>query len=530
MYLVTAEEMREMDRMTIEEFGIPGRVLMENAGRGATRMLMEEFGNLAGKKIGVMAGRGNNGGDGHVIARYLSEYGFDVGVWLLGTADQVRGDAKANLDLLPGLDIPLVEMPDEAAFESDRAALAEIDLWVDAVLGTGLKSDVRGYFGTIIDFINEQKKPVFAVDIPSGLDSDTGMPHGKCVRAAATATFAYAKTGHLQYPGAEYTGKLRVIDIGIPERIANRIGPKQWLMTPESVRTEFSPRPPAAHKGNNGHLLVLAGSPGKTGAAAMAALSALRTGTGLVTLGVPAALNPVLETLVLEGMTVPLPDDCSGFLRESAFETIMGLLSDKKCLALGPGIGTPDETRKLVHRVLKACRVPVVIDADGLNCLAGDTELLKISDIPIVLTPHPGEMARLAGMTTREIQQDRIGCARNFATEHNVHLVLKGAGTVIAHPNGDVFVNPTGNPGMASGGMGDVLTGMVAGLIAQGYPVDTAARMGVFLHGAAADELAEKSGPFGYLAGEIMNAIPNQIGILSEKERNFPVCVPERTF
>jgi len=514
MYLVTASEMQQMDRQTIESFGIPGRVLMENAGLGATRILSDQFDDIINKKVGVIAGPGNNGGDGFVIARYLAQKGSDVAVYLFAESARVKGDAAANLKLLFPLNVPVVEMPDEQSFLAHKTGMLHKEIWIDALLGTGLKSDVKGYFKKIIEFINDLSKPVFSVDIPSGLNSDTGQVCGACIRAQVTATFAFAKTGHMLFPGAEHTGYLEIIDIGIPDHIAKSIRPKQHLLTPKRIRLAFKPRIPDAHKGTTGHVLIVSGSAGKTGAAAMTAMSAMRAGAGLVTLAIPESLNPILETQVLEAMTYPLRETENGIIGESSFNKIMDLLLGKKSLAIGPGLGEAAETKKLVHRIIKESPVPIVIDADGLNNIAGSTELLKKAKAPLILTPHPGEMARLMGSTTGSVQKDRITCAREFAKKFNVHIVLKGAKTIIAHPEGNIFINPTGNPGMASGGMGDVLTGIIAGLVAQGFSPETATHTGVYLHGAAADMLAQKIGPFGYLSTEVMNAIPGQIKLI----------------
>jgi len=507
-YLLTADEMREMDRRTIESFGIPGRVLMENAGRGATRLLLENFGDLSGKKIGVLSGKGNNGGDGFVVARYLSQAGVAVTVYLLTKSSLLTGDAAANFAILAPLKIPIIEMPDEQTFFQHELSQ---DIWVDAILGTGLSSEVKGYFKTVIEFVNASDKPAFAIDIPSGLNSDTGQPCGTCIRAKATATFAYPKIGHFLYPGAAYCGKVGIVNIGIPNFIAKEVNPRQYLLMPDTFK--FVHRSPDAHKGKSGHLLVIAGSPGKTGAAAMTAMSAMRAGAGLVTLGIPKSLNPILETLGIEAMTCPLPETEDGALDESAYEKIMELSKGKQAIAIGPGLGQAEQTRKLIHQIVRTSKIPLVIDADGLNALSSD--ILKERKAKTVLTPHPGEMARLSGMTTSEIQQDRITCARSFASEFNVHLVLKGAGTVVAHPDGRIFINSTGNSGMASGGMGDVLTGVIGGLIAQGMPTEEAARAGVYLHGAAADMIAKKIGAVGFLATEVIAAIPLAMSVFS---------------
>lgn len=506
MYVVTAGEMQKMDKLTIEFYGIPGIVLMENAGRGAVRTLLGQFPDIMGKKVGIIAGRGNNGGDGFVIARYLVEMGVDVSVYLLSLKEKVKGDAETNLNLLDALDIAVYEMPDEEAFAGRRSMMDKEDLWVDAILGTGLKSDVKGFFKKVIETLNGFGKPVFAVDIPSGLDSDRGIPRGVCIRAAATATFGFPKIGHIIYPGASYTGRLAIIDIGIPRHIADSVNPKKRILTRGYIHRLLKKRAPDAHKGNAGHVLGIAGSPGKTGAAAMTAMSALRIGAGLVTLAVPEKLNPILETVLKEVMTLPAPDDGKGFFAEEAYELLMKEVDGKTCVAIGPGIG--ENPKQLVRKIVRDSPAPMVIDADGLNGLADNVDILKQVGSTAILTPHPGEMARLTGKPVSDIQSDRIGTARDFAIEFGVHLVLKGARTVIAHPDGEVFVNLTGNSGMAAGGMGDVLTGLIAGLIAQGYSAEAAIHLGVYLHGAAADLLREKIGPQGYLASEVMDAIP----------------------
>ena len=511
MIIVTANEMQAMDRRTIEEFGLPGMVLMENAGRGATRILWEQFPDIGKKRVGVIAGRGNNGGDGFVIARYLKQKGVHVRVYLLAEARRVQGDALTNLGFLKPLDVPMVEIPDEASFLKIKSEMDGLDMWVDAILGTGLKSAVKGYFKTIIEYINGLNKPVFAVDIPSGINSDTGQLCGAGIQATATATFAFAKTGHMVYPGADFTGKLEIVDIGIPPHIAAAVKPGQFMITQRLIQSYLLPRPAEAHKGTAGHLLVIAGSTGKTGAAAMTSISALRAGAGLVTLGIAESLNPILESRMLEAMTAPMPESIRGILGDSAFGTIRQELSGKRCLAIGPGIGQAPETKKLVRRIIPASPIPIVVDADGINNLAGEADNLKNAKAPVILTPHPGEMARLLETGVKQVQQDRISCARNFAVGYGVHVVLKGARTAVAHPDGRVFINPTGNAGMAAGGMGDVLTGIIAGLIAQGLTAEAAACAGVYLHGAAADSLAEKMGPYGYLAGDVMNAIPGEI-------------------
>lgn len=514
MYLVTARQMKEMDRLTIEAFGIPGIVLMESAGRGAVGALFRHFPNIRGMKVGIAAGRGNNGGDGFVIARYLAGAHVPVEVYLLSDRGRVQGDAAANLKLLDQMEVAFYEVPDALSLESYKGRMRQCNLWVDAMLGTGLTSEVRGLFKEMIDFLNTLDEPIMAVDIPSGLDSDTGRPRGTCVKATLTSTFGLPKIGHVVLPGSEFVGKLEVVDIGIPPSIVDQVGPEHYLLTRGMIRAWFQERAPQSHKGTTGHLLVIGASPGKTGAAAMTSRAAMRVGAGLVTLGIPKSLNVAMESQLTEVMTVPLPENADQTLGLSAFKSIEHLLKKKNGLAIGPGLGTGKPTMNLVRKLIQDSPVPVVVDADGLNALAGNLAFLKDLEVPVVMTPHPGEMARLIKKKPSQVQQDRIGLSRSFATTHKVYLVLKGAKTVVAYPDGTILINQTGNPGMASGGMGDVLTGMISGLIVQGLPVDEAINTGVYLHGCAADFLAQSKGPVGFLASEIVDILPEQIKAL----------------
>lgn len=511
MYLLTAEEMRRMDEMTIHDLGLPGRVLMENAGRGATRVILETFPDVYAGNVVVVAGRGNNGGDGFVIARYLAQAGVDVSVYLMAERQRVRGDALANLELLSILGIEVVELPDENTFIRHKTNMGKNTLWVDAILGTGLTDEVRGYFNAVINYINSHLSPVFSVDIPSGLSSETGTPCPISIKANVTATFAFAKIGHMLMPGAFYTGSLHIIDIGIPSYVVEHVSPRQHLSRLGDIRASMKHRSPQAHKGTTGHLVVVAGSHGKTGAAVMTAMSAMRCGAGLVTIGLPKSINAAVEPQVCEAMTHSLEDKGSGVLTNAVFDEILTLLIDKRCMALGPGIGTHDKTRRLVENLVKESPVPIVMDADALNCIVGNTQVLKEKKSEVIITPHPGEMARLISSTTDDVQNDRVACARKFAEMHGVYVVLKGARTVMALPDGRLQINTTGNPGMASGGMGDVLTGIIAGFITQQYEIRAALRNAVYLHGAAADLLYQKRAYYGYLATDVMHMIPQTI-------------------
>jgi len=517
MQLVKAKEMQLIDQHTIEHVGIPGLVLMENAGRSAVHYFLEFFSHITNKRVGVLCGRGNNGGDGFVIARYLYTMNIDVIVYICSFETQTKGDAKTNLDIIKKLSIPIVELPNELTFQKSKMSMKHRNIWIDALLGTGLTSDVRAYYSQLIEFVNALKHPIFSVDIPSGLNSDTGQPCGSCIQADATITFGLPKCGQFQYPGLNFTGKLCIADIGIPNQSIDAVNPKQFLLTPQLIREYFIHRPSDAHKGKTGHLYVVAGSPGKTGAASMTALSAMRSGAGLVTLGIAKQLNPILENITLEVMThlLPASDEC--FLELPALAEILDALKGKKCLALGPGLGMNKSIGKLLIELLQEVTIPMVIDADGLNHIADHVHLLKNVKIPIILTPHPGEMARLTEMSVEDIQKDRLSIAKSFAEKYHVHIVLKGAASIIAHPDGTVYINSTGNSGMASGGMGDVLTGIIAGFITQGFPIEKAIQSGVYIHGFAADQCAKEIGPFGYLASDVMTYLPRAIkSILSE--------------
>ncbi|SMC35658.1 NAD(P)H-hydrate epimerase [Desulfocicer vacuolatum DSM 3385] len=522
MYLVTAGEMREMDRKTIEEFGLPGQILMENAGRKALDMLFDHFPKMMSKKIGIVVGRGNNGGDGLVMARYLLQMGKDVTTFVFTARDKIKGDALSNLILLETLcekkeGDHLFFIPDKDTFETLQSHICMHDIFVDGLLGTGLNTPVRGFFKEVITAVNGTGCPIFSLDIPSGLDADTGMPLGTCIKATATATFGFAKAGLFLGHGREFTGKVKVMDIGIPDYIATQSPPRLQVSDTSTIAPLFPPRSPHDHKGTWGHVLIIAGSRGKSGAAVLAANAAVAAGTGLVTLGIPHDINSSVETATLEAMTAPMGNGPHGYLTLDTFDPLMALGRNKTALALGPGLGTHEETRKLVTALVKESDLPLILDADGLNCIAHDPSLLKQRKAPTILTPHPGEMARLTGLSTREIQAHRLGIATQFAKKYNVILVLKGAGTLTALPNGFVFFCPTGNPGMATGGTGDVLTGMIAGLAAQGMTPEDAARAGTFLHGACGDFLAQAKGPWGFKASDLITALP---GIFSQLTKN----------
>lgn len=530
MRLVKASEMQEMDRLTIEEGGIPGMVLMENAARGATRVFLEHFEPPGNSRVLVLCGRGNNGGDGYVMARYLHQKGYRLTVLVLSEYGKIAGDALANLNIIRRMGLDVREVPGAEAWEACRHLLEESDFIVDGILGTGLSSPVRGLYRQVIESVNASEVPVTAIDIPSGLHADTGAVLGAAVQAELTVTFGFPKLGQVLFPGASLVGRLVRIDIGIPAEIADRIPSIHRLIESRDVSGCFRAEPQDIHKGIRGHLLVLAGSTGKTGAAALTCLGALRAGAGLVTLGVPKGLNPVLEGKLTEAMTFPLAETGDGTLSLEAEKQILGLLEGKTALALGPGLSTHEETVLLARRIISQCSVPIVVDADGLNALAGDLTPLRSCKGRGILTPHPGEMARLMGLANADVQSDRPGVAARFVRDHGCHLVLKGARTLIASPDERIYVNPTGNPALASGGSGDVLTGVIGALLARGFAPENAAMAGVYLHGLAADFLAEKTGQTGVLAGDLPGVIPPLAAALSRGEWPLQSGPPEADF
>jgi NAD(P)H-hydrate epimerase len=515
MKAVTGKTMQSLDRQAIEEFDISGLTLMENAGRGCAEAIIAEFGAGPMLRAVIVSGKGNNGGDGYVIARLLKNQGWHVVTFILARHDEIRGDARTNLDLLA--DTPVLFCPEQGGLDRYASTLKEATVIVDALLGTGLSSKVKGAYAEAIGLINNAGKPVIAVDIPSGIDAATGKVLGCAVKADFTITFALAKCGHILYPGAEYTGRLSIIDIGIPAEIVAAAEGYEFLDV-EAVKPFLKKRSPSAHKGDSGHCLIVAGSTGKTGAAAMSANSAVRAGAGLVTLAVPASLNTIMEIKTTEAMTVPIPDNDCGLFGDGAFTAILSATKDKDAVALGPGISLNHGIAMLVRDLVANVSQPLVIDADGLNALAEDPDILFSKKTAVaILTPHPGEMARLSALSTGEVESDRIGVSRAFAMKYQVFLILKGARTIIAAPDGAVVINGSGNPGMASGGMGDVLTGVLAALLAQGFEPFSACKVGVFIHGHAADLVAADKGEIGISAVDVQERLPYAIKQVQEK-------------
>jgi len=504
----TAEEMRRLDQRAIAELGIPGATLMENAGRGAADAIVAALPALGvprrGARVVIVCGKGGNGGDGFVVARWLKRHGARPTVLLVHPPAEVGGDAGRKLEELKRAGIR------PRPFADDRASadlLARAHLIVDALLGTGSRGVPEGGLARAIETINASGRPVVALDIPSGLSADTGAHAGAVIRAAATLTFAGLKRGLITSPGHELAGRVTVIPIGVPDHEIAR-GVTTFLLEPGDVASHFPRRPRAGHKGTYGHLLLVAGSLGKTGAAALGAMAAMRGGAGLVTVATPASQQPVVAALVLEAMTEPLPETAARTLALKAREAIGELAGSRDAVAIGPGIGLDDETAQVARGVIRELRKPMAIDADALTALAGHLDVLRDAPAARCLTPHPGEMARMLGARVEEVQRDRIETTREFASRHRVYIVLKGARSVIGVPDGRVYVNPTGNPGMASGGTGDVLTGMLGAFLARGTEPAAALCSSVYLHGSAGDVAAERVGEEALIARDVIAAIP----------------------
>ncbi len=510
--LVGGREMAEIDRRTIREKGIAGADLMERAGRAVYKAIEAQWEGLDGLSVVVVCGRGNNGGDGFVVARLLCQAGVPVRIFLIAERAAVEGDAAVHLERLEKAGGEPESLLDEAGLNGLDAALKKADLVVDALLGTGIRGAPKPAVGKIIECIVQSQRPVVAVDLPSGLDAETGKVHGACTRAVLTVTFGLPKLGHMFYPGRSFCGLLDLVDIGFPPEIIAESPSANYLLTTESMTQLIPRRSGDAHKGTCGSVTVVAGSVGMTGAAALTADTALMAGAGRVTLGTPGSLNGILEVKLTEVMTRPLPElKKRRCLSLRALGEILNLCENTSCLALGPGLGRHAETAELVRRLVNQVEQSMVVDADGLNALAGYTDILKERTQALVLTPHVGEFVRLTGLDKREILENPHEQARLFAQSHGVTLVLKGAPTLIATAAGEVLVNSTGNAGMATAGSGDVLTGLIAGLIAQGLKSVEAACLGVFLHGRAGDLVRDQLGEWGMKASDISRAVPQAI-------------------
>lgn len=515
MKAVTPDQMRQIDHTAIDGYGIPGVVLMENAGAAVAKEIFKLPAHKR-NRVSLIAGKGNNGGDVMVIARHLHNNAVNTVVYLMGKQHEIKGDSRINLNILNkmGMEIKEINCDDDLCrLEKD---LEWSQIVVDGILGTGFKGEITGIARKVIDAINNSGRFVVSVDIPSGVNGETGRICGACVQAHITVTLGYPKTGLLQHPGASRAGRLIVSDISIPRSIACGMDIKASVLTRDYVKRILPYRASDAHKGSCGRALIIGGSEGMTGAAALASSGCLKAGAGLIKAAVPAGLNAILENKLTEVMTVPIGDSSGVRFGNDAMEALVCLLKEATAAAIGPGMGVDEAIAGVVEYVIQNALIPLVIDADALNCLALNPDVLRKAVSPLVLTPHPGEMARLMKCGIKEVQQNRIEAAREFSCKWRVVTVLKGANSVIADPIGNIYINTTGNRGMASGGMGDVLTGVIVSLMCQGADPVGASCAGAYIHGFAGDLLAREKGYIGMTASELAGYLPTAIKLTRE--------------
>ncbi len=534
MKLPQAKEMQALDKYAIEHFGIPGVVLMENAGLGTVLAMEKEFGSPSNHFATIFVGPGNNGGDGLVIGRHLHQRGCEPIFFFLVDPETLTGDAEINFKIIRKLKLPyhLIDTPNRAQtlpvlYKQIESRGKPCYAIVDALFGTGLIRDLTGHFADTIHLINStdfaKNIPIVSADIPSGLHADSGTIMGCCVYANLTVTYGCAKPGQIMHGNSDVTGKLHIVDIGIPpEALIEKNIPTELLteITAQKWLKKLS-RERSSHKGIHGHLLIIAGSIGKTGAAILSAKGAIRSGCGLVSACIPQDLNSVLESQLIEAMTIPLPSSTS-YISNTDLDLIIANTHDKQAIVIGPGLGTDPSTAELVLHLYETAQQPLVLDADALNILAANIDHLQKPAGPRILTPHPGELARLCSTTAFQIQENRLNAARNacalFFHHEHVITVLKGDGTIISHGDCEAMINTTGNPGMATGGMGDVLAGMIGSFICQGLPILEAAAAGVFVHGKAGDFLYDSMG-FGFTASELADTTPLILKKYTQQEK-----------
>lgn len=518
MRVLNSAQMREADRRTIVEIGIPSLVLMENAGRQVVAAMEATYEDLLERRIGVLCGRGNNGGDGFVVARTLLQRGADVAVFLLGRVADVKGDARTNLEILGRLGLTVVEIADSQAWELHAPEVTACGLVVDALVGTGLTAPLGGLMETVCADVNASGVPVAAIDLPSGLSADSPEPIGAFIEAGLTVTLAAPKLPLVLPPAEVHAGDVVIADIGIPADVIDRVGGSRIeLLTRAAMRDLITPRAADSHKGDYGHVLLLGGSRGKTGAVHLAAVGALRSGAGLVTVVTPASCQAVVAAMAPEYMTEALAEGGEG-IEPGSVDRVLDIARD--VIAVGPGLGRAAGTRAFVKALVDRAPMPVVVDADALNAFADDPDrLVGREGRHVIITPHPGEMARLVGMSTAEVQASRLEIARNFAAAHRVYVILKGHRTLVATPDEKIFINPTGNPGMATGGTGDVLTGMVGAWLAQLLDAEAACKLAVYLHGLAGDLAEADEGDVAMTAGDLAGHIGDAVLELTARRR-----------
>jgi NAD(P)H-hydrate epimerase len=517
--ILTADQMREADRRTIEDIGIPSLVLMENAGRQVVAAMETFFQDLSERQVAVISGKGNNGGDGFVVARTLQQRGVDVAVFVVGQVAEIKGDARVNLEILGRLGITVVEIGDEGQWDLHFSEISDRDVIVDALFGTGLKAALSGIYETIIADINGSGIPIVAIDLPSGLSADTHQVIGDCVDATVTVTLGAPKLPLILPPAEEKCGEVVIADIGIPSGLIDGLeGARVELLTRDEIRPLMTPRAADVHKGDFGRLVIVAGSPGKSGAAVLAGQGALKSGAGLVTIASPRSVQPVVAAYAPDYMTEALEETAAGTVHFAAAEHVLNLNAD--AIVVGPGLGRGEGVSTFVRELLDNGETPLVLDADALNAFADEpSALVGREGRDVIITPHPGEMSRLVGCTIDDVQADRLGIARDFAMSHKLYVVLKGYRTIIATPEGKCFVNPTGSPGMATGGTGDVLSGMLGAWLGQLLDAEAACRLAVYVHGAAGELADADQGEVSMTASDLVQHISDAVLELSARRR-----------
>lgn len=522
MKIVSGQLMRKIEKIAVLRNNVSSLELMENAGREVVSFLQEKFPSLLRLKVVVLCGKGNNGGDGFVVSRLLREKGVKVSTFLLASKTCCKGEAAVKLKELLKTKSKVTELADLEAVTRFKEEIKAADLIVDALLGTGCENRVSLLFEKVIEIVNSLKKTtVVAVDVPSGLNSDNGQLFGPCIAADYTVVLGLVKLGLIVAPGVNFAGELVVKDIGIPASALQAEKLNLNYVTLTDILPFCRERSFDRHKGTAGKILVVGGSTGLTGAPCLTAKSALRTGGGTVTIASSTGLNDILESKLVEVMTKPLSQNTDRSISSKATVPLVKMLEQYDVLALGPGLGKNTDTGKLVRNLLRKVKKTIVLDADGLNLISKNPEILKEKKGALVVTPHPGEMSRLIGCSIAEVQKNRVGTALKFAKKYKTITLLKGARTVIALPSGEVFINSTGNPGMATAGAGDVLTGMIASIIGQGFEPEKAVVYGAFIHGLAGDFAKEEKGEHGLVASDIISKIPAAILSIEKAEKKY---------
>lgn len=505
MYILDREKMQEADRITISHYGVPSIVLMENAAASVVSIIEEKYSDIS--SVAILCGKGNNGGDGLAVARRLYNRGYDVKVYLFAKLNELKGDPKINLNICQKMGIEIKQVPSEKVFYDVFPELFDFPLIVDALFGTGIDKPLEGFWANVVSAINSLPSLILSVDIPSGLNASTNEVIGPAIKAHRTVTFGAYKIAHIFPPATNYCGKVHLFEIGIPSELISNLS--KLILSNKNVLRNFIPRRnPDSHKGNFGHLVIVAGSKEKPGALSMAALGALRSGVGLLTCASVESALSVLHNHTYEAMSLILDQTPEGTIALSSLPKVLKFIEDKDALVLGPGLSLNEETQEFIRRLVLNSSIPIVIDADGLNAFSKNLTMLLARKGDKILTPHPGELSRILDVSLDEIKKDRIKYAKEAVKKSNSFIILKGYLTLIACPNEIVWVNPTGNPGMATGGMGDVLSGIIGSFIAQKVEPNKAAPLSVFLHGFAGDLAEKKKSEEGLMPRDLIETLP----------------------